>query len=264
MKERKLRKIIRKYIKEGVIIAFSGGVDSALVLKVASEEANRTQNKIKAVSFRTFLMGADDVEKSKEIAEYLNVELIEKYIDETKNINIINNKKDRCFHCKKTLFEEAIKIAKSENCKYVLDGTNIDDLKVYRPGLKALAELGIKSPLQEAGLTKEEVRKLARKLNIPVYDRPSKPCLATRFPYNQKIDISKFKMIETGEEILSNMGFKNNRIRVYDDNTRIEIPISDFEKFMENREIIVEELKKLGFKYINLDMEGFRSGSMDE
>lgn len=265
MKEKLLREYINKLIKDGVLITFSGGVDSTLVLKIAVEESKKIfDGKVKACTFQTFLSPSEDIEIVKKLAKDFNVDIIQKYIDQTKNIAVSNNHKDRCFHCKKMIFSEAINIAKENNLKYVLDGTNSDDLKIYRPGLKAIKELGVKSPLADCNFTKDEVRKLAEKLKIKVAKRPSTPCLATRFPYDEKLPLEKFSLIEKGESFLKEMGFLTNRIRLYGDVTRIEINISDFDKFISNREKIIKNLKELGFKYINLDMEGFRSGSMDE
>lgn len=265
MKEKLLREYINNLIKDGVLVTFSGGVDSTLVLKIAVEESKKiSKENVKACTFQTFLSPTGDIEIVKKLAKDFGVDIIEEYIDQTKNNAVLNNQKDRCFHCKKVIFSEAINLARKNNLKYVLDGTNSDDLKIYRPGLRAIKELGIKSPLAECGFTKEEVRKLAEKLKIEVAKRPSAPCLATRFPYDEKLPLEKFSMVEEGENFLKEMGFLVNRIRVYKDVTRIEIPVSDFEKFMKYRENIIKELKRIGFKYINLDMEGFRSGSMDE
>lgn len=264
MKEKLLREYIGNLTKKGVLVAFSGGVDSTLVLKIALEEGRKRNGKVTACTFETFLSPENDIEVTRKLAEEYGVELVERYIDQTNNSFVLNNSVDRCFHCKKVIFQNALEIAEKYNLKYVLDGTNHDDLGVYRPGLRALKELGIKSPLAECGFTKKEVRELAEKMGISVAKRPSAPCLATRFPYNKKLPIEKFSMIDKGEEILKEYGFLINRIRLYDDVTRIEIPVSDFEKFIKKREEIIKALKNLGFKYINLDMEGFRSGSMDE
>ena len=264
MKEKLLREYIGKLTDEGVLVAFSGGVDSTLVLKIALDESKKRNGKVVACTFETFLSPENDIEITRNLAKEYGVELVEKYINQTDNSFVLNNSVDRCFHCKKEIFVNAIEIAQKYNLKYVLDGTNHDDLGVYRPGLRALKELDIKSPLAEYNFSKKEVRELAEKIGISVAKRPSAPCLATRFPYNKKLPLDKFSMVDKGEEFLRELGFSVNRIRVYDDVTRIEIPVSDFEKFIEMREDIVKKLKSLGFKYINLDIEGFRSGSMDE
>lgn len=264
MKEELLREYIGKLTENGVLVAFSGGVDSTLVLKIALEESRKRNGKVVACTFETFLSPENDIEITRKLAKDYGVELVERYIDQTDNTFVLNNSVDRCFHCKKVIFLNALGIAKKYNLKYVLDGTNHDDLGVYRPGLRALKELDIKSPLAECNFSKKEVRELAEKMGISVAKRPSAPCLATRFPYNKKLPLDKFSIVDKGENLLKQLGFPVNRIRLYDDVTRIEIPVTDFDKFIKMREEITKELKNLGFKYINLDMEGFRSGSMDE
>lgn len=264
MKEEKLRKFISSLVDDGVVVAFSGGVDSTLILKVAKEEAEKKNKEIIAATFETFLSPSGDLDITRKLASDYKVRHIEKYIDQTSNENVLMNTSNRCFYCKKEIFKRAIEIAKENNMKYVLDGTNLSDLDVYRPGLKALEELKIISPLKECGFEKSDVRDLAKKLNISVAKRPSAPCLATRFPYNEKLPLDKFEMIDKGEDVLKSYGFEVCRIRLYKDITRIEILESEFLKFIEKKEDIIRDLKDLGFKYINLDMEGFRSGSMDE
>ena len=264
MKEEKLRGFISSLVDDGIVVAFSGGVDSTLVLKIAKEEAEKKNKEVIAATFETFLSPSGDLEITRKLAKDYNVKHIEKYIDQTENENVLMNRKNRCFYCKREIFSKALEIAEKNNMKYVLDGTNLSDLNVYRPGLKALEELEIISPLKECGFEKSDVRDLAKKLNISVAKRPSAPCLATRFPYDEKLPLDKFEVIDRAEEILKNYVFDLCRIRLYKDITRIEILEENFLKFIENREDIIRDLKNLGFKYINLDMEGFRSGSMDE
>lgn len=264
MGEESLRNYIRSLVKDGVVVAFSGGVDSTLVLKIAKEESDRVNGRVMACTFTTFLSPSGDIKIAKKLVDEFNVSLTEAYIDQTENEKVLINDPKRCYYCKKTIFSKALEIAENNNMKYVIDGTNLSDLGVYRPGLEALRELNIISPLAVLKFEKKDVRSLAEKLNISVSKRPSKPCLATRFPYKKVLPVDKFNMVEKGEEILSDYGFKVNRIRLYDDVTRIEIPKEDFINFINMREDIIKDLKAIGFKYINLDMEGFRSGSMDE
>lgn len=257
MKYEKLKEYISNLAKNGVIVAFSGGVDSSLILKIASPNKN-----ILACFVKTLFTPSKDLEIAKILAKDMNIKF---KIIEIDNIDdeIILNRKNRCYHCKKAIFSKLKEIAKDYNYKYIIDGTNFDDTKVYRPGLMALKEYDVISPLAKFKITKKEVRMLAKDLDIKVHSRPSTPCLATRFPYDEKIDISKFEMIEKGEEFLKNLGFPINRIRIYNENTRIEIEKEKFIEFIEKKDEIIEKLKTLGFKYINLDLEGFRSGSMD-
>lgn len=261
MKIEKLKEYIGNLSREGILIAFSAGVDSTLILKIASLVG---RGEVIACTFTSFLSPKEDIGLARQIAKEYCIELIEIELDQRKDPNIMNNTEDRCYHCKRMIFSKMVEIAKEKNLQYILDGTNLDDLKIYRPGLRALQELNIISPLAECEISKKEVRELALDLGISVAKKPSTPCLATRFPYNKRLPIEKFEMVEAGEKFLKDLGFNTVRIRVYDDLTRIEIPEKNFKSFIRLRKDIVTELKKLGFKYINLDMEGFRSGSMDE
>ena len=148
--------------------------------------------------------------------------------------------------------------------KTIMDGTNEDDLHVYRPGIRALRELSIISPLAETEMTKEEIRRMAEEYGLSVATKPSTPCLATRFPYGTQLTYEKMRQVENGEEILKSFGFYNVRLRVHDDIARIETDKEDFEQLLKHKEEIVKELKKIGYDYITLDLEGFRSGSMDK
>lgn len=260
MKKKALKLKIEEIVNQGSLIAFSAGVDSTLILKLASEIS---KEKVVACIFTSFLSPKEDLKLARTIAKDYGIRLIEENIDQRNNKFIMNNDRDRCYYCKKMILSRLVEIAKEEGLTYVVDGTNFDDLKVYRPGLKALKELNIKSPLAECKITKKEVREMAEELNISVAKKPSTPCLATRFPYEEQLPVDKFSLIEDGESYLKSIGFNVVRIRLYGEITRIEIPVSEFNNFFEKREEIIKKLKNIGFKYINLDMEGFRSGSMD-
>lgn len=262
MKRKNLRKRISELGKKGVVLCFSGGVDSALLLKIASEEIKKEN--LLALTFQSTLTPLEDLNIVKNMAKDMDVNLKILNIDPLENKDILENSKDRCYLCKKYLYENAIKIKEDLGFSYVLDGSNFDDLDFYRPGRKALDELGIIRPLEELKFRKSEIRDFAEDLGVEVARRPSTPCMATRFPYGNKLEKEKFSNLEKGESFLKSLGIENVRIRLYGDNTRIEVPISDFPIIINNREKIVEKLKSLGFHYINLDLEGFRSGSMDE
>lgn len=251
------------HIDDGICIAFSGGVDSSLLLKIASDVSKEKNIDIYAVTFSTKLHPMSDITISKKLAKSMNVihEIIT--IDEFQNKDILNNPIDRCYQCKKYLFTRLLQFAKSKGLKYIVDGTNADDLKEYRPGLMALSELGIISPLAKFNITKKEVREIATTLNLSVASRPSSPCLATRLPYNTKITLELLQNIEKAEDYLNSIGFKIVRVRVHKDIARIEIPTEDFNRFLQNKDNIITYFKKLGFIYVTLDLEGFRSGSMD-
>jgi uncharacterized protein len=184
-------------------------------------------------------------------------------VNEFSDPEIMYNPQDRCYRCKKLLFQTLISKATELGFTYLIDGTNYDDRNAYRPGMKALQELGIHSPLLELQITKAQIRSLATELGIASSDRPSAPCLATRLPYGTKIDFELLKCIDEGEQYIKNFGFYNVRLRLHGDILRIEIDRKDFIRFMENQEVITSKLKGLGFLYITLDLEGFRSGSMD-
>lgn len=258
-----LRKEISSLVKEGVCIAFSGGVDSSLILKIACEEGIKENKKIHAVTFETKLHPVSDVSISKRVAMEMGAVHTIITINEFENEAILKNPMDRCYQCKKSLFVNLSEFAKENNLKYVLDGTNGDDLNTYRPGIKALRELGVLSPLAKFGITKEEVRAMAKELGISVASRPSAPCMATRLPYNTEISIELLERIDKGEEFIRKLGFPVVRLRLHNDIVRIEVDKEDLPKLLESKDKILDYLKGLGFVYITLDLEGFRSGSMD-
>ncbi len=258
-----LFRIIDKLTKENTAVAFSGGVDSSLLLKLLCIKAKSRGTLVYAIAAHTELHPSGDLEIAKRVAEESGAAFTVLKLQELKEADIVNNPVDRCYRCKKLLFKEIKRKAEELGAKILIEGTNLDDTKVYRPGLKAIEELGIKSPLKDAGLTKEEVRKLATAYDISVADRPSTPCLATRFPYGAVLSPEKMKKVEQGEAFLRELGLYNVRLRVHGETARIEVDEKDMPKLLESRKEVVEFLKGLGYWYITLDMEGFRSGSMD-
>lgn len=261
---KELIKLIDKYTDEDIIIAFSGGVDSSLLLKLACDNALKKGTKVYAVTFHTRLHPMKDLEISTRVAREMGA--IHKVIkvDELNEIDIKNNPIDRCYHCKRHLFSSLITMAGEMGVKTIVDGTNADDLKEYRPGLKALKELDVKSPLAITGCTKEEVREMAKELGISVANRPSAPCLATRFPYDTEISYEVMEEIEKAENYISELGFFNVRVRVHGDIARIEVDEKEIAKLVDYKDEIVKYMKKSGFLYVCVDLEGFRSGSMDK
>ncbi|MGP1567407.1 MAG: ATP-dependent sacrificial sulfur transferase LarE [Peptoanaerobacter stomatis] len=260
-KEKQFFEYMKSLTDKKVVVAFSGGVDSSLVLKTAIDVSSA--NDVYAITFDTLLSPKNDIDITKKLAEDFGVRLEVVQTNEIEDEKILYNDKQRCYYCKKNLFENAIKLKEKLGFGYVLDGSNADDANVYRPGRKALKELGIISPLEKTGMSKNEVRQLAKKLGIKVHNRPSSPCLMTRFPYNKKVDISIFPKIDEVENYLKSLGFDNNRVRLYGDVTRIEVDVDKFPLFFEKRLEIIKKFKETGFVYVNLDIEGFRSGSMD-
>lgn len=267
-KEDRLAAVMDEYGKGPVCLAFSGGVDSSLLLKLACDAARRHGTKVWAVTFDTMLHPACDLENAKKVAEEMDASHIILAVNELEQEELRNNPVNRCYLCKRRLFLRLQEFALEKGCSVMLEGTNADDLKVYRPGLRAVRELGIQSPLADCGLTKKEVKTLAGRYGISTASRPSTPCMATRLPYGARLDSDLLKRIEAGEEFLRQELFSegqpgNVRLRVHGDIARLETDAGQFSAVLEKRAQITERLKALGFTYITLDLEGFRSGSMD-
>nr|WP_213818684.1 ATP-dependent sacrificial sulfur transferase LarE [Garciella nitratireducens] len=258
-----LEQYVERLVQEGICIAFSGGVDSSLILKVATQAGKKLKKEVYAITFESQLHPTSDLILSKKVAKEMGATHKIVKMNEFENKEILKNPVNRCYLCKKYLFSNLQKISKELGCNYVVDGTNADDVKVYRPGVQALKELGIISPLKDLGITKEEVRKMAEKLKISVSSRPAAPCMATRLPYNTEIDFDLLKKIERGEEFIKKLGFTVVRLRMHGDVIRIEVAKEDLKRLLEKSGEIIDYLKNLGFIYITVDLEGFRSGSMD-
>ena len=234
-KKERLKALLDEYTKGNACLAFSGGIDSSLILKLAQEAADRNGTKLYAVTFDTVLHPKADREIASRVARENHSihEIIS--VDELKQEEIRFNPKNRCYLCKKSLFSGLLDFARAHDAAVVMEGTNQDDLKQYRPGIQAVKELGVKSPLMEAGFTKAEIRAYAKELDISVAERPSSPCLATRLPYGTEIDMALLKRIGEGEEALRNLGLKNVRIRVHGEIARLEVDSASFPSSMEQR-----------------------------
>lgn len=263
-KYRRLYELMEEYTRDNVAVAFSGGVDSSLLLKLAVVCARERKSRVIAVTAATELHPSRDEAIAGKVALETGAEHRVLRVQELEQAGVAGNPVDRCYRCKRYLFERIRQEAEAMGASVVLEGTNADDLSEYRPGLKAIRELGIKSPLMEAGLTKEEVRRLAGEYGISVARRPSSPCLATRFPYGEELTYEKLRQVEKGENYLKTLGLYNVRLRVHGRIVRIEADAEQMGRLVERREEIVGFLKELGYGYITLDLEGFRSGSMDE
>lgn len=262
-KKQKLQKQMLVYAQGDMLVAFSGGVDSSLILKLAVQAAAKTGHKVYGIMVHTMLHPMGEVEDARVTAEQIGAEFRVLEIDELQDADILDNPVDRCYRCKKYLFHNLIEEGKKLGVSAMMEGTNEDDLHVYRPGLRAIRELGIHSPLAEAGMTKAEVRKLAGELGISVSNKPSMPCLATRFPYGTRISYEAMQKVDEGEAFVRSLGFYNVRLRIHNDVVRIEVDVNEMPRLLEYREQIVAKLKNLGYDYITVDLEGFRSGSMD-
>jgi uncharacterized protein len=258
-KKKKLDSILGEL--KSFIIAFSGGVDSSFLLYTA--------NSIKkihmiGVTIRTPYIPEVELNEAIGFAELHGIN--HKVIDLSFPESVRSNPVDRCYLCKKTLFSELLKFAGENGFRYVIDGTNADDTNVYRPGLRALQELGIRSPLLEAGLTKKDIRDMLRQENLPVGDKPAMACLLTRIPYNTTVSDEMLRMIEQAEYYLLDKGYPGTRVRIHGNLARIECLPGYFNKIIQSpdKELIINNLKKIGFRYISLDLEGYRSGSADQ
>jgi TIGR00268 family protein len=258
-----LKKKMTLYAEQDIVVAFSGGADSGLLLKMACEAAEKTGHIAYGIYLHTMLHPSGEAERAGKLADEMGASFKALKIDELYGADIEYNPKDRCYRCKRYLFECILKEAERLHAGVVMEGTNLDDTYVYRPGIRAVKELGIASPLMESGLTKEEVRRLAAEYGLSVSDKPAAPCLATRFPYGTRLSDEAMRRVEQAERFLKEQGFYNVRLRVHGDIARIEVDSHDLQKLVEKRIEIIRELKALGYTYVTMDLEGFRSGSMD-
>ena len=256
-----LKKILKGMKR--VLVAFSGGVDSTFLLKTAADVLG---SEVLAVTAQSEVYPERELKEAKNIARKLNIRHLLILTTEMENPEFVSNSPQRCYFCKQELFSRLKEIAKKENIPFVLDGANFEDMADFRPGTQAAEELGIRSPLKEAGFTKNEIRELSKKFHLPTWDKPSMACLASRFPYNTEIDRDSLIQVSQAEIFLRKLGFKQLRVRHYSQMARIEISRGDFLKITEKptREKIIKAFKKLGYTYICLDLEGYRTGSMNE
>src|SRR5213593_1194043 len=245
------------------LVAFSGGVDSTFLLRLAHEVLGSRCLALTTVSPAT---PAEDVETAKSVAAALGAAHLVVDVDELAIDAYAANPTNRCFFCKDNLFTVAAAEAGRRGLAVVLDGANVGDLADHRPGLQAAAEHGVRHLLVEAGFSKADIRAASRALGLPTWDRPASPCLSSRFPYGTRITLERLERVEAAERFLRARGFRELRVRFHDQVARLEVPVAEMPRLLEpaTREAVVQELKRLGFAYVALDLQGFRSGSLNE
>jgi len=262
--EKKLRDLAAIIEETGsLLVAYSGGVDSTLLLKVAKDVLG---DRVIAATAKSPTYPQREYEQAKAMAGKLGVKHLTVTTEELAHPEFVQNPPNRCYHCKQELFRQLRQLAQQEGLSWVADGTNCDDLSDFRPGIKAALEMEIRSPLKEAGLTKQEIRSLSKRLGLPTWNKPSLACLASRFPYGHRITLSGLQMVAEAEEYLHSLGFEQVRVRHHNSLARIEVPVKELRRFyqVERRHQVVERLKLIGYTYVTLDLQGYRMGSMNE
>jgi len=246
-----------------LLVAYSGGLDSSLLLKVSHDVLG---DRVLAVTALSPTYPGQERAAAEELAKGLGVRLVTVETDELQIVGFADNPPERCYFCKSELFGQLQAIARDEGIAYVADGSNADDVDDYRPGMQAACELGVVSPLKEAGLTKEDIRTLSKRLGLPTWDKPSSACLASRFPYGEAITREKLAMVEAAESFLGELGFRQVRVRHHGTIARIEVAPGAIERLASPavRAQVVHRLTEIGYDYVTLDCRGYRTGSMNE
>ncbi|MFA5096511.1 MAG: ATP-dependent sacrificial sulfur transferase LarE [Candidatus Omnitrophota bacterium] len=259
-KSARLKRIIKR--SGSCLIAFSGGTDSAFLLQAAA--AALPQDKILAVTANSATYPGEELRLAKKIARSLGVRHKVIRSRELSDPRFIVNTLRRCYFCKRGLFSELKKIARGYGLKFVFDASNISDKEDFRPGARAKEELGIRSPLQEAGLSKLDIRALSKSCGLATWDKPSSACLASRIPYGTPISRSALKRVAGAEQVLRKLKFSQARVRHYGALCRIEVPKKEIRALLDRGQALVDKFKKLGYNYVTVDLEGYRIGSLNE
>ncbi len=255
--------IVRITALRSVLIAFSGGVDSTLLLKISHDVL---KDRVVAVTATSALQPAHEKEAAMEQAGAMGVQHVTIQARALEDTEFVRNDSDRCYRCKRFLFQDLLVMADELGLAHVAHGANVDDLTDYRPGFRAAEELGIVAPLLEAGLGKKEIRRLSRQLELSTWDKPAMACLASRIPYGTRLIGKRLEMVDAAEEVLHKEGFRSCRVRYHDTIARIEVSESDIPRFQEDvlRRNIVEKIKKIGFSFVTVDLSGYVQGSMNQ
>jgi uncharacterized protein len=257
----KLKEILEQY--GDLLIAYSGGVDSTLLIKIAYDVLG---DNVLAVIAKSETYTKEEGSSAENFAKKLGIKYEVIITDEFSDDNFINNPPERCYYCKKDLFTKLVEVAKKEGIKYVADGSNVSDLSDYRPGTNASKEFGIVSPLRDAGFTKDDIRKLSKQLKLPTWNKPALACLASRIPYGTRITKEILERIEKGERYVKSMGIEQVRVRHHGDLARIEVDKEHIPALIEHgiADKIDNKFRSIGYKYVTIDLKGYRTGSMNE
>jgi len=248
---------------QSVLIAYSGGTDSTFLLKIA---ATVLGDKAIAVTASSETYTPQELLDAKKNAETIGAQHIIVYTNELNDPNFSSNPPDRCYYCKKELFTKLTGLLKRHGLKFIVDGSTRDDERDFRPGMRAVVEFGVRSPLKEAGFAKDDIRKLSKEMNLPTWDKPPLPCLSTRFPYGTQITKEKVLRVGRAEEFLAGFGIRQLRVRDHGSVARIEVQRADMPIFLDEEisNLIAEKFKMLGYAYVSLDIQGYKMGSMNE
>lgn len=248
---------------ENVAVAYSGGVDSTFLLKIAHDVLG---DNVIAVTARSSTYPERELKEAADFVLQAGIRHVVIASGEMDIAAFTDNAPDRCYHCKREMLSKVIAVAQNNNMRYVVEGSNVDDSGDYRPGMQAVRELGVGSPLREAGFGKEEIRTLSREMGLPAWNKPALACLASRFPYGQKITGDGLKVVEQAERFLLDLGLRQVRVRHHGDIARIEVSREERDIFfdMELMDMVYEKFRQLGFMYTALDLKGYRTGSLNE